>query len=56
MLKIEIPQIIFIILMSIKVGIRMQNHGKFLKSNFWDGLIGIIILIPILYYGGFFTK
>lgn len=44
-----IPQIILIVLLAIELGIALAQ-----KKDFVSSLIGKVILITILYYGGFF--
>lgn len=52
------PQIIFIIIQFLSLGISMEKHGKPKKAgvnNFWIDLIATVILTGILWWGGFFS-
>lgn len=50
-----LPQIIYLGLVSLSLGIQIANHGKPRSNeNAWAGFIGICITIGLLYWGGFF--
>ncbi len=55
-MRLEIPQIIIISLMFIRLGIELALHGEeaHIKHNFWASLIAFMIEFLILYKGGFF--
>lgn len=50
------PQIILIIWMAMRVGISLTKHGepKNGETSFWVTAISVIIIVFILYKGGFF--
>lgn len=52
------PQIIMIILICLSLGISLAKHGQprpeeSAKYNFWSELFESIVVILILYWGGF---
>ncbi len=51
-----IPQLIFVGLQLIGVGVDIANHGKNKTGQYngWASFIGTCILFAILYWGGFF--
>lgn len=53
----EAPQIVYIVLASMSLGIHLVKHGedRNKKYDFWGELIGSGIIISILYWGGFFN-
>lgn len=53
---LEIPQIIWIVLTMLGLGIYLAKHGKKKEDNynFWSALLGVILNCILLYYGGFF--
>jgi hypothetical protein len=56
-MKLGIPQIIYICLMSYSILNELSRHGetkKPSKYNFFTTLISAAILITLLIYGGFF--
>lgn len=50
------PQITFIVLLAISLGMSMADHGKPKEGNenAWTALLGTIITVTLLYFGGFF--
>jgi hypothetical protein len=50
-------QIAMAIMLAVSLGIDLAKHGetKTEKYNFWIGLIGLIIHIGILAWGGFWS-
>lgn len=50
------PQITYLIISALGVGIVMTKHGEGRtdKYNFWTTLLGILVQIGIMYWGGFF--
>lgn len=54
--KNMLPQIIFLVLISLDMGIAIAKH-KQPKNNYniWDSLIGQLIILLLLYWGGFFN-
>jgi len=50
------PQIIYLIILTLGLGIQIANHGKPRSNeNAVAGLISSIIVLGLLYWGGFFT-
>ena len=49
-----IPQIILLLLYATSLGISLSKHGETRKYDFWSSLIGCIIEVLLLYWGGFF--
>jgi len=49
-----IPQILWVALMSLSLGIVASKHGQSYKYNIWYSLICILIQVGLLYWGGFF--
>lgn len=51
-----IPQLIYLALVLIGLGIAFEQHGKPKKGNHntWISCISQTIIIIVLYYGGFF--
>jgi len=48
------PQITMIVIMAINGGIFLVKHGNQREPyNFWGYLISAIIMVTILYFGGF---
>ena len=53
-----LPQIIFLLLTGMGLGMLMMNHGKMSKPeevNFWKGLMVEAIIFALLIWGGFFN-
>lgn len=49
------PQIIYLILIALSLGLNMSEHGKpRTATNFWNNLISTAIIFWILIVGGFF--
>jgi len=48
------PQIIYIVLLALGVGIAWNNHGKATTTNFWATLVSTAITVGLLIWGGFF--
>ena len=55
-MNLEIPQMIYLSLIIFGLGISIVKHGKTKegKNNFFTDLIGSIIVVSLLYWGGFF--
>lgn len=53
-----IPQLLFIALYSIGLGISFAEHGKPKTGNHnaWASLIAAAIVVTLLYLGGFFNQ
>ena len=51
------PQLIYICLVAIGLGIELERHGKEKTGtyNFWSSFISTIIVLFILHKGGFFN-
>lgn len=51
-----IPQICFIVLIALGLGISLAKHGEYRedKYNFFTTLIGSLIYVGLLILGGFF--
>lgn len=52
-----IPQIIYVVLLAMSLGINWVNHDKQKTGfyNFGETLISVIIILGLLYWGGFFS-
>jgi len=53
-----IPQILYLAMMLIGLGMTFAKHGEPKKLgivNAWYSLIGALLVITLLYYGGFFA-
>lgn len=51
-----IPQIIYIVLTLISLGMSFANHGEKRKDeNGWHSLISFLLVYFLLYKGGFFN-
>jgi len=50
------PQIIWIILMTLSLGIIIEKHGKVTTHNFWHVLIAVAIQVGLLYGEIFLDK
>jgi hypothetical protein len=56
-MKNNIPQIIYLILVFIGLLCSANKHGKIEGNhNFWTTVASTIIVISLLYFGGFFDK
>jgi hypothetical protein len=52
-----IPQLIFLFLLTLGLGISFAKHGEEKSSpnyNGWHSVINFIVTVGILYWGGFF--
>lgn len=49
-----IPQFIVLALMFTGLGIDICKHGQLNKYNGWTSLIALIIMLGLLFWGGFF--
>jgi len=56
-MMIKLPQVFILALYLISLGISIERHGKPKKGNesAWTSLIATIIMLALLYWGGFFT-
>lgn len=55
-LAIGAPQIIWIVLAAIGLGISIVKHGESRgPHNMWAAIIGTPLVAALLYWGGFFT-
>ena len=54
---IEWPQLVWIILTCISLGMAMMQHGKPKEGryNAWEAVLCLAIAVPLLYWGGFFS-
>jgi len=51
-----IPQIILIVLMAVSLGITIAKDGTDREPyNAWQSVISIVIMVLLLWWGGFFT-
>lgn len=52
-----VPQIIYIVIMSLSLGMDLMKHGEPREGNhnFWISFLSATIMILILYWGGFFN-
>jgi len=51
-----IPQIIFLILLTLSLGLKIGKHNEPRENhNAWYGLISYILMIFLLWWGGFFN-
>ena len=52
------PQIVYIVLLTLGLGITMESHGKPRsgKTNFWVTLVCEGLVVGLLYAGGFFSQ
>jgi hypothetical protein len=50
------PQIIYVFLLGIAITMGILNHGKpkEVTESFWPILIGIVIQVLLMWWGGFF--
>lgn len=57
-MTLHLPQIIFLALYAVNIGINIGKHGEPRESkyNAWGTLIASAIAILILAWGGFFTE
>ncbi len=56
-MKFGIPQIIYLALTFMSLGVNLANDGKLKPPdtyNFWTQLLVTAFIIAILYWGGFF--
>lgn len=55
-MKLGIPQIIIVVMYILSLGVSLANHGevKTSKTSFGSSLLGTIINLGLLYWGGFF--
>jgi len=51
-----IPQLIYLSLVLIGLGAEIARHGEAKKGKYngWTSLIATLIILTVLYYGGFF--
>ena len=51
------PQLSYLLLTALGIGLVWARHGqpRSERYNVWYSLIGSVIVLPILYFGGFFT-
>lgn len=52
-----IPQIIYIVIVALALGLSLAKHGEveMKRENFWTTFIASSIQLAILYWGGFFS-
>lgn len=49
------PQIIYLLLVALGFGVTVAKHGEQrYPHSVWTQLIGMVIVLPLLYWGGFF--
>ena len=53
-----IPQMLYLILLLLGVGLAIGNHGKPKtgNENVWISIIGSGLVLALLFWGGFFSK
>lgn len=53
----KIPQMLYVALLFISLGVNIALHGKPKDGthNFWTALVGAVIQITLLTWGGFFS-
>lgn len=53
----EAPQFIYLAIVMLGLGIGMGQHGKPKtgRHSFWDELVGALIALSLLSWGGFFA-
>ena len=51
------PQITYIVLVAMSLGLTMAKHGQPRTDNHnaWTSLLALAIVMPLLYFGGFFS-
>ncbi|EFH3410628.1 transglycosylase SLT domain-containing protein [Escherichia coli] len=50
------PQITWIVLVSLSLGIEMMMHSRTRKHNFWGHLASVLVVAGLLWCGGFFSQ
>lgn len=56
MVRIHAPQLIYLLLVGISLGVDIAKHGtpRTGKHDAWSGLIAMVAMLALLYWGGFF--
>lgn len=55
-MKLQLPQIIYLILVFVGLLVAANKHGKSQPAyDFWSTLISVILNSILFYFGGFFT-
>lgn len=49
------PIYAYLALMLIGLGVALAKHGEYTKINFWSTLISTLLVMFLLYKGGFFN-
>lgn len=50
-----LPQLIYIVLMALSLGLNFASHGKPREpGNAWYAVAALAIVLPLLWWGGFF--
>lgn len=49
------PQLIYLALCLFSFGVTVAKHGEPTKYNAGGQLVALLIILPILYWGGFFN-
>ena len=49
------PVYTYLVLMLIGLGVSLAKHGEYVKINFWSTLTSSLVILFLLYKGGFFN-
>ncbi len=49
------PVYTYLALMLIGLGVSLAKHGEYVKINFWSTLTSSLVILFLLYKGGFFN-
>jgi len=57
MIKMQAPQIIYLVVSCLALGINIAKHGEPKNENYSaiTSFIGAILTLALMYWGGFFT-
>lgn len=53
-MDIGAPQIIYIVIAALSVGIAIEGHGDVTETSAWHTVIATAIMVALLAWGGFF--
>lgn len=55
-MTIGIPQVLYLLLLLTGIAVYAAKHGQPRSPySIWEALFGVAIVLPILYWGGFFS-
>ena len=49
------PELIYLVLICLGLGVSIAQHGQMVERDATSAIIGVVIVLSLLYWGGFFS-